>query len=76
MQKWHCTSSANEAVANMYWPDKTNSKCVKYSKMSATDLTVQLFDSAQECCKTSISWVHLPVCVSMSTGVDTQDNDN
>ena len=76
MKKRHCTSLANEAVSNMYWPDKANSKCVKYSEMDATDLSVQLFDSAQECCKTTIIWSNLHVCISKSTGLDEQGTGN
>jgi len=54
-----CTSSANKAVSNMYWPDKIHEQCVKYSAMAVKDLTVDLFDSAQECCNDSIGFVYL-----------------
>ena len=70
MKKRNCTSLANDAVSDMHWPDKGNSKCVKYSEMDATDLSVQLFDSAQKCCEAAITWSDLPVCISKSTGVD------
>jgi len=54
-----CTSSANKVVSNMYWPDKIHEKCVKYSAMANKDLTVDLFDSAQECCDDSIGFVYM-----------------
>lgn len=63
-----CISRSNSTVTEKYWPDMTNSKCVKDSEKAAKDLSVQLFDTAKECCETSIVWERSVACIASSTG--------
>jgi len=60
-----CVSRSSSTTTDQYWADKGKSKCVKDSVTPATDLTVVLYKTAEECCK-SITWVTSAACVAGS----------
>jgi len=61
-----CTVRSNQTRLEKYWPDKTNSKCYKDSENPTVDLSVQIFDTASECCKVGIFWLSENECLSAS----------
>jgi len=64
-----CISRSNENVTEKYWPDRAKNKCVKDDKTAAIDLSVKLYNSAEECCETDISWVRLIECIAKTKSV-------
>lgn len=63
-----CTLRSTRSTINKYWPDKSNSKCVKYQNRAPEDLSVPIIDTAESCCATYIDWISLSTCVADADG--------
>jgi len=63
-----CVTRSNVAAIDKYWPDQISGLCVKDSVTPTQDLSVQLFDTAEDCCAASIWWIFEATCVAASTG--------
>lgn len=61
-----CVTRSNKAtVAEKYWPDMGKSRCFKDSETPATDLSVSVYDTLEECCG-AVPWVALSVCLALA----------
>lgn len=60
--------STKSSEENYWWPDMTNGICIKGSEMPIEDLSVQLYDTVEECCTLEISWQSISACVAASDG--------
>ena len=72
MENELCVARSNAITVDKYWPDKTKSKCFMDSKMPAQDLTVQLYNTAEACCRGSIGWIDIDHCTAVSSGTGAQ----
>jgi len=59
-----CARRSTKTLIEKYWPDQTNSKCVKDSETPADDLSVSLFDTIEACCTADIYWLSKAACVA------------
>jgi len=66
MQNELCATRSNKTTTDKYWPDETNGRCFRDSETPAKDLGKLLFNSAGECCLTSIWWLSEAVCLAAS----------
>ncbi|KAL3786559.1 hypothetical protein HJC23_006809 [Cyclotella cryptica] len=58
--------STKASEDNYWWPDKNNNKCIKGSDMSVENLSVQIYNTIEECCADSITWLSKSACVAGS----------
>lgn len=56
-------------TTSQYWADQSKSKCIDDSDTPATDMSVHVFETAEECCSEAISWVPFTSCVADAIGV-------
>lgn len=59
-----CTVRTNLNTTDKYWPDQANGKCWKDSTKPATDLSVALYDTPEDCCKKGNGWQTLAECIT------------
>ena len=61
-----CAARSTEMPLERYWPDMTKGVCVKDSVTPTEDLDVTVYDSALECCESSIHWRTEEDCLEAS----------
>jgi len=62
-----CDARSNGLAVEKWWPDMSNSICVKDSETRAEDLSVSLYDTVEACCAI-INWSSDASCKAKSTG--------
>lgn len=63
-----CVARSSGLTIEKYYPDKINSKCALDADYPATDMTVSLYDTPEECCQDNIVWIGTNICVGKSIG--------
>ncbi|KAL3802045.1 hypothetical protein HJC23_010801 [Cyclotella cryptica] len=58
--------SMKSSEDDYWWPDMSNSKCIKGSDAPIMDLSVQLYSTVEACCVSGISWLSKSACVAAS----------
>jgi len=71
MQNELCATRSNKTTTDKYWPDEIKGRCFSDSDTPATDMGISLFDSAGECCLTSLWWLSEAVCLAASGAAST-----
>lgn len=61
-----CVARTTLTNTNIFWPDKTNSKCFLDWETPAQDLSVPAYSSMGKCCKESIYWLSDEACLTAS----------
>ncbi len=61
-----CSARSTKTSLEKYWADKSDSKCRKDSEAPTTDLSVQIYDTAEECCTSGIFWLSKDACLAAS----------
>jgi hypothetical protein len=61
-----CVARTTQSDASVYWPDKTNSKCVLDSEEAATDLSIAVFTTLDKCCEEGVYWLSESECLTAS----------
>jgi len=64
-----CVARTMQTDINVFWPDKTNSKCVLDSKTPAQDLSISVYNSMAECCKEGVYWFSEEECLTASGNI-------
>merc|ERR1712176_360533 len=57
-----CVARTVQNSTNLFWPDKTNSRCVLDSQTPAKDLSVSVYTSMAECYKEGVHWISEKSC--------------
>ncbi|KAL3778805.1 hypothetical protein ACHAWO_012144 [Cyclotella atomus] len=63
-----CAARTTLASHGKYWADKSG-KCYQDSVVPTTDLSVELYDSIEDCCSFGVPWLSERACLSAS-GID------
>jgi len=61
-----CVARSKLTNSNVYWPDKTNSKCFQDNETPALELSVPVYTSMIDCCKEEIYWLPEHACLIAS----------
>jgi len=61
-----CVARTTQTDTNLFWPDKTNSKCLLDWETPAQDLSVPVYKSITECCKKGVHWLSEQACLTNS----------
>ncbi|KAL7461582.1 hypothetical protein ACHAXS_002002, partial [Conticribra weissflogii] len=67
-----CAAQSTQTSFGKFWPDKTNSKCLKDFELPTDQLDVQFFDSIADCCTFGIPWSTANDCF-IASGMDTEE---
>jgi hypothetical protein len=60
-----CSARSTHAFSSKYWADKSG-KCYQDSVVATTDLSVELYDSIEDCCAFGIPWLSEGACFAAS----------
>ena len=63
-----CNARTAHASSSKYWADKSG-KCYQDSIVATIDLSVELYDSIEDCCAFGVSWLSEAVCLAASVAV-------
>lgn len=63
-----CAARTTHASNNKYWADKSG-KCYQDSVVATPDLSVELYESIEDCCAFGVPWLSEGACLAAS-GVD------
>jgi hypothetical protein len=61
-----CAARTTQTDISVYWPDKTNSKCVLDSVTPAQDLSISVYNSTAACCEEGVHWLTEAECLTAS----------
>ena len=67
-----CSARSDRMSIDKFWPDQSNSKCVRDNETQVEDLSVSIYDTAEACCTAHIGWESLSKCIADTDGVTAQ----
>jgi hypothetical protein len=61
-----CAARTTHTLNGKYWADKESGKCYQDSVVPTEDLSVELYDSIEDCCAFGVPWLSEGACLAAS----------
>ena len=71
-----CVSRSTVNTTAKYYADWKTHKCINDAETPTEDVSLELYDNAESCCTTEISWERLEICVAATMGTVAQGSSD